>query len=98
MTEHDASRTKVARSRAACAVTAECCATTAPRAGTSRSSWSRATPGERGIFVPLAEDEVIAEVGAAADYIPEGMARAAAPDCPRSPSTRCCATTCATRR
>ena len=40
------------------------------------------TPGERGILVPLAEDGVTAEVGAAADYIPEGMARAAAPELP----------------
>ena len=40
------------------------------------------TPGERGIFVPLAEDGVTAEVGAAADYIPEGMARTAAPELP----------------
>ena len=39
-------------------------------------------PGERGIMVPLAEDAVTAEVGAAADYIPEGMARAAAPELP----------------
>ena len=39
-------------------------------------------PGERGICVPLAEDAVTAEVGAAADYIPEGMARAAAPELP----------------
>ena len=39
-------------------------------------------PGERGILVPLAEDGVTAEVGAAADYIPEGMARAAAPVLP----------------
>ena len=39
-------------------------------------------PGERGILVPLAEDAVTAAVGAAADYIPEGMARAAAPDLP----------------
>ena len=38
--------------------------------------------GERGIMVPLAEDGVTAEVGAAADYIPEGMARAAAPELP----------------
>ncbi len=40
------------------------------------------SPGERGICVPLAEDAVTAEVGAAADYIPEGMARAAAPELP----------------
>ena len=40
------------------------------------------SPGERGILVPLAEDGVTAEVGAAADYIPEGMARAAAPELP----------------
>ncbi len=40
------------------------------------------TPGERGILVPLAEDDVKAAVGEAADYIPEGMARAAAPDLP----------------
>ena len=40
------------------------------------------TPGERGILVPLAEEGVTAEVGAAADYIPEGMARAAAPELP----------------
>ncbi len=38
--------------------------------------------GERGILVPLAEDEVTAAVGEAADYIPEGMSRAAAPDLP----------------
>ena len=38
--------------------------------------------GERGILVPLAEEGVTAEVGAAADYIPEGMARAAAPELP----------------
>jgi glycine dehydrogenase subunit 2 len=40
------------------------------------------TPGERGMLVPLAEPEVTAAVGAAADYIPKGMARAAAPDLP----------------
>ena len=40
------------------------------------------TPGERGMFVPLAEPEVTAAVGAAAAYIPKGMARAAAPDLP----------------
>ena len=40
------------------------------------------SPGERGIAVPLAEDGVTAEVGAAADYIPAGMARAAAPELP----------------
>jgi len=40
------------------------------------------TPGERGVLVPLAEPDVTAAIGAAADYIPEGMARAAAPDLP----------------
>ena len=40
------------------------------------------TPGERGILVPLAEDDVKAAVGEAASYIPEGMSRAAAPDLP----------------
>jgi len=39
-------------------------------------------PGERGVSVPLAEAEITAAVGAAADYIPAGMARAAAPDLP----------------
>jgi glycine dehydrogenase subunit 2 len=40
------------------------------------------TPGERGVLVPLAEPDVTAAIGAAADYIPEGMARAAPPDLP----------------
>jgi glycine dehydrogenase subunit 2 len=40
------------------------------------------TPGERGVLVPLAEPDVTAAIGAAADYIPAGMARAAAPDLP----------------
>jgi len=40
------------------------------------------TPGERGVLVPLAEPDVTAAIGAASDYIPEGMARAAAPDLP----------------
>jgi glycine dehydrogenase subunit 2 len=40
------------------------------------------TPGERGICVPLAEEAVTEAVGAAADYIPKGMSRAAAPDLP----------------
>jgi glycine dehydrogenase subunit 2 len=40
------------------------------------------TPGERGVLVPLAEDAVTEAVGAAADYIPEGMRRAAAPALP----------------
>ena len=40
------------------------------------------TPGERGVLVPLAEPDVTAAIGAAADYMPEGMARAAAPDLP----------------
>jgi len=40
------------------------------------------SPGERGILVPLAEPGVTAAVGAAADYIPQGMARAAAPELP----------------
>ena len=40
------------------------------------------TPGERGVLVPLAEDGVKAAVGEAADYIPEGMRRATAPDLP----------------
>src|SRR5665647_2115289 len=39
-------------------------------------------PGERGILVPLAEDDVTAAVGEAASYIPAGMSRAAAPELP----------------
>jgi len=42
----------------------------------------QSVPGERGIVVPAPEAEVEAAVGKAADYIPEGMARAAAPDLP----------------
>jgi glycine dehydrogenase subunit 2 len=40
------------------------------------------TPGERGVLVPLAEDDVTTAVGEAADYIPERMRRAAAPVLP----------------
>ncbi|MFA4965859.1 MAG: aminomethyl-transferring glycine dehydrogenase subunit GcvPB [Thermoleophilia bacterium] len=39
-------------------------------------------PGERGVLVPIAEDAVKKVVGEAADYIPEGMRRAAAPVLP----------------
>ena len=42
----------------------------------------QSVPGERGIMVPAPEAEVEAAVGKAADYIPEGMVRAAAPDLP----------------
>jgi glycine dehydrogenase subunit 2 len=42
----------------------------------------QSSPGERGVGVPLAEPEITAAVGTAADYIPDGMARAAAPDLP----------------
>ena len=42
----------------------------------------QSVPGERGILVPLAEDGVKDAVGEAADYIPEGMKRSAAPDLP----------------
>jgi len=44
--------------------------------------WELGAPGQRGVFVPLAEPEVTEKVGAAADHIPEGMRRAAAPDLP----------------
>ena len=40
------------------------------------------SPGERGVMVPAPEPEVLAEVGEAADYIPRGCARAAAPELP----------------
>ncbi len=42
----------------------------------------QSVPGERGVMVPLAEDEVKAAVGDAAQYIPAGLRRDGAPDLP----------------
>ena len=58
----------------------------------------QSVPGERGVLVPLAEDEVRAAVGDPLQYVPAGMRRPAPPTCRRSPSTRRCATTCGSRR
>ncbi len=42
----------------------------------------QSVPGERGVLVPLAEDEVRAAVGDPLQYVPAAMRRAAAPDLP----------------
>ena len=58
----------------------------------------QSVPGERGVLVPLAEEEVRSAVGDPLQYVPAAMRRAAAPDLPELRSTRRCATTCASRR
>ena len=56
------------------------------------------TPGERGILVPLAEDEVTAAWVRPWTTSPRGWPARPPPTCPRCPSTRSSATICATRR
>ncbi len=59
----------------------------------------QSVPGERGVFVPLPEDEVTSRGRRSAAVRAGGhAARGRRPTCRRSPSTRRCATTCGSRR
>ena len=55
-------------------------------------------PGRRGVVFDDVEPEVTDAVGDPAELVPERCAGTHRPSCRSSPSPRCCATTCTSRR
>ena len=68
------------------------------RAGTSRSSSSSATPGERGILCPRSSRRSRSRSETDVSRIPAELRRTRPPALPELCSRRCCGTTCGSRR